>query len=364
MFELHILGTSSARSAHGRAVSGSFVMTPSGALLVDCGEGMQSRLVNHNIALKNSNLQMRSKMSKVRTILFTHGHLDHSWGLLPMLQTMGLDGRTKPLTIIAPSSQEAITWAKEHPGVTPPPESNCHPTDLAILFQQWRTLGGKDGDFGYPIDWILVPIEQKSPFSSPVQPLDDIELTIVPTNHGIPSCGWQISFVGDKGKFDRAKADELNLSNEQISALASGTDIETSSEKLSASDFRGAMPTPRSLLISGDTTGDVEAFSKLPAPPDILVHEATYLAGNKEKARKWNHSTSHDAARHAQISGTQVLALTHYSSSIIDINEIKVESQELHERSITCLDGDIFTILKNGEVSMVRRQEEWKKYQL
>ena len=364
MFELHILGTSSARPAHGRAVSGSFVKTPSGALLVDCGEGMQSRLVEHNSALKKSGLQIRSKMSKVRTILFTHCHLDHTWGLLPMLQTMDLDGRTEPLTIIAPSCQDAIAWAKEHPGKTPSSESGFHPTDLAILFEQWKALGGKDGDFGYPIDWELVPIEQKSPFSSPVQPLDGIELTIVPTKHGIPSCGWQISSVGGKGKFDRAKADELNLSIEHIRLLANGTDIEISSGKLLASDFRGEIPESRSLLISGDTTGDVEAFYELSNPPDILVHEATHLAGNEEKARKWNHSTSHDAARHAQISETQVLALTHYSSSIIDINEIEAGAKNLHERSIASIDGDIFTISKNGEVSMFRRQEEWKKYQL
>ena len=47
MLELHVLGTSSARFAHGRAVSGSVVNTPGGTLLVDCGEGMQQRLIDH-----------------------------------------------------------------------------------------------------------------------------------------------------------------------------------------------------------------------------------------------------------------------------------------------------------------------------
>ena len=59
MLELHVLGTSSARFAHNRAVSGSFVMTPGGGLLVDCGEGLQQRLLNQNSALKKSELQIR-----------------------------------------------------------------------------------------------------------------------------------------------------------------------------------------------------------------------------------------------------------------------------------------------------------------
>lgn len=362
MFELHILGTSSARFAHGRSVSGSYVMTPNGALLVDCGEGMQNRLVSHNIALKKSGLQIRSKMSKLRTILFTHAHLDHCWGLLPMLHTMGLDGRTEPLTIIAPSSKKAMEWAINYPGVAPEIDSGVDASDFAILFQQWKNLGGKDGDFGYPIDWILVPIDQESPFPSPVQPLNGISLSIIPTNHGIPSCGWLISNTASQGKFDRTKADELNLSNEQIRELANGSDIVISSEKIFASDFRGEVPESRSILISGDTTGEVVSFSQLPTPPDILVHEATHLIAHEEKAKMWNHSTSLDAARHAIASNAKVLALTHYSSRIDDINLVQEEAKQLHKRSIACIDGDIFTISKDGQVSMNRRHEEWKKY--
>lgn len=363
MFELHILGTSSARFAHGRSVSGSYVMTPGGALLVDCGEGMQNRLVSHNASLKKSDLQKRSKMAKLRTILFTHAHLDHCWGLLPMLQTMALDGRTEPLTIIAPSSKQAIEWAAENPGVAPELDSGIDSSDFAILFHQWNILGGKDGDFGYPIDWVLVPISEDSPFTSPVQPLDGILLTIIPTNHGIPSCGWLISNAVTHGKFNRAKADELNLSHDQIRELANGSDIVTSSGELIASDFRGEIPEPRSILISGDTTGEVVAFSQLSTSPDILVHEATHLIANEDKAKMWNHSTSLDAARHASISKSKVLALTHYSSRIDDINLVQEEAKQLHKCSIACKDGDIFTVSKEGVISMNRRDEGWKKYE-
>jgi ribonuclease Z len=364
MLELHVLGTSSARFAHNRAVSGSFVMTPGGGLLVDCGEGLQQRLLNQNSALKKSELQIRCRMAKVRAILFTHGHLDHCWGLLPMLHTMALEGRTEPLTIIAPTSQKAIDWSINYPSKTPHVESGVDSTDLAILFQQWQSLGAKDEAFGFDIDWVLLPIEEESPFSCPIQPLKGVELTVVPTIHGVPSCAWMVATESGIGKFDREKVDLLNLTTEQIATLADGDDVELDGTVLRADDFRGSEKPPRSLIISGDTTGAVPAFSQLPIKPDLLLHEATFLVANQEKAEMYNHSTSHDAARHAQISNTEVLALTHYSSRITDSNVVEEEAKQLHKRSIASDDGDIFTISRIGEITLYRRNDSWAKFQL
>ncbi|MFL2493602.1 MAG: MBL fold metallo-hydrolase [Candidatus Thalassarchaeum sp.] len=109
MFALHVLGTSGSRPTATRSVSGNYLMTPHGGLVIDCGEGFQERLVRQDLRLKRSKAGKRAKASKVRAILLTHCHLDHCWGLIPFLHTMNLDGRTEPLTIIAPGAPKGLT---------------------------------------------------------------------------------------------------------------------------------------------------------------------------------------------------------------------------------------------------------------
>ena len=89
--ELHVLGTSSARPAQDRSVSGSLLESLEGIVVIDCGEGFQNRLVEHRKAMKE-HAGRRIKVSRLSAILLTHGHLDHTWGVLPWLQTVGHGG--------------------------------------------------------------------------------------------------------------------------------------------------------------------------------------------------------------------------------------------------------------------------------
>ena len=120
MFDLHILGTSGSRPTGTRSVSGNYLSTSDGNLIIDCGEGFQSRLIKHELDLKNNSIGIRARVSKIKVILLTHSHLDHCWGILPLLKTMQLDGRQQPLTIIAPSTPQAIEWAEKNYGETIP----------------------------------------------------------------------------------------------------------------------------------------------------------------------------------------------------------------------------------------------------
>ena len=105
MMELHILGTASARPTSTRNVSGSVLSTEEGLVVIDAGEGFQIRYSAQRGMMKRSDQTASLRPHKIAAIALTHGHLDHTWGLLPFLQTLALDGRKHPLMIYGPTSQ-------------------------------------------------------------------------------------------------------------------------------------------------------------------------------------------------------------------------------------------------------------------
>ena len=104
-FDIHILGTSSARPTGSRQVSGSLVVCDDGVAIVDAGEGFQSRFAVQRRRMKQFG-DAQLKVGRVDVLCLTHGHLDHTWGVLPWLHTLSLDKREKPLLIIGPTSSQ------------------------------------------------------------------------------------------------------------------------------------------------------------------------------------------------------------------------------------------------------------------
>ena len=97
--ELHILGTASARPTSTRSVSGSVFSCQEGLVIIDAGEGFQMRYAKQRSRLKRENEPALLRPNRIVAVALTHGHLDHTWGLLPFLQTLSLDGRQQPLMV-------------------------------------------------------------------------------------------------------------------------------------------------------------------------------------------------------------------------------------------------------------------------
>ena len=372
--DVHVLGTASARPTNRRDVSGSAVKCHDGIAVIDCGEGFQNRFSHQRKMLKQHEKGTTLKPKNVDVLLFTHGHLDHTWGALPWMQTMSLDNRETPLLVLGPSTGpvlDALLSGSELPKDTPPSE-------LARQWRSWHSLGANDSGLTFPTRWVLGDMKENrwvelnaqtgkaAALDSMPQPIgwSSCKIEALQTHHSVPSCAWAIKQVGKRGKFDRLRAAELRLTEEQRMSLARGDDVTLENgDILDANSFRGKSGSGLSVILSGDTAEGAPGLLRT-ATPTLLVHEATFLESQSDKAAEHLHSTVAGAVRTAQQMKVNHLALTHYSSRIKDLetvsNEVDVGDAHL---DVVCLnDGDRLRVGEDGSVShLVFGQEGWSK---
>jgi ribonuclease BN (tRNA processing enzyme) len=96
-FKVYILGCGSAMPSKVHNPSSQIIEIRGKYFMVDCGEGTQGQIRRFHI-----------NFSKLYAIFISHIHGDHIFGLLGMLSTFGLQGRTAPLHVYAPAHYEEL----------------------------------------------------------------------------------------------------------------------------------------------------------------------------------------------------------------------------------------------------------------
>ena len=115
------------------------------------------------------------------------------------------------------------------------------------------------------------------------------------------------------GRFDEARARELGVTpgpdfgRLQHGETVSGADGPVTPEQVVGEARRG-----RKIVLSGDTA-PCDMTRAVAHNADVLVHEATFLSEESERAYETAHSTARQAAEIADESGVALLALTHVS---------------------------------------------------
>lgn len=377
--ELHILGTASARPTSSRNVSGSVFSCQEGLVIIDAGEGFQTRYSRQRSRMKQCGEPSLLRPNRIVAVALTHGHLDHTWGLLPFLQTLSLDGRQKPLIVYGPTSSTVLD-ALEADGFDAVLPDDTPSAELLNQYRAWFSLGGVTSHLGYEIRWLLgdVKSERWVEFTnnssnllwhdSMPQPksFKMFRMDPLPTEHSVPSCAWQLSQKERKGSFDRYKATLAGLSQDERKKLSEGVDIDRANgETLLASQFRGDSKPATSIVVSGDTA---EQSIHPVAPTTVLVHEATFLDDASNKASEHLHSTASGAARTALECGAKHLILTHFSARLKDAEEAINEAKQVlnHSASLASAnDGDRIRINEDASVTMlVSTESGWSQHNM
>ena len=96
-FKIHILGCGSALPTLRHNPSSQVVELRGKQFMIDCGEGTQTQMRRSRIGF-----------NKILAIFISHIHGDHCFGLIGMLSSLGLLGRTMPLAIYAPKDFKPV----------------------------------------------------------------------------------------------------------------------------------------------------------------------------------------------------------------------------------------------------------------
>ena len=119
-------------------------------------------------------------------------------------------------------------------------------------------------------------------------------------------------------------------------------------------DVLGPARAGRKLVLTGDTA-PVASVVDAAAGADVLVHEATFLADERERARETSHSTAGEAALAASAAGVKLLALTHVSTRYFG-HQVLEEAQEVFPATVVPRDFDVVAIPfpERGSPELVR----------
>ena len=304
------LGTSGSMPTAKRALSATLVRRGGDRLLFDCAEGTQRQLLRSDVGLVD-----------LEEIFLTHFHADHYLGLPGMLKTFALRSREVPLTIYGPRGLEE-------------------------LFSTLRRIFGR---LTYQV--ALVELEPGAQLER-----DGYSLNCFAVNHGVSAIGYRLVEDGRPGRFDVEEANRLGVPDgRERGLLQRGENVPLPDGRVvTPADVLGEARAGRTVVLAGDTA-PAASVVEAAAGAELLVHEATFLADERERARETSHSTADEAALVAREAGVKLLALTHVSTRYFG-HQVVEEATQLFPATVVPRDFDLVTIPfpERGEPELVR----------
>ena len=245
-------------------------------------------------------------------IFISHLHGDHYLGLVGLLSSMSLLGRTKKLTLFGPEELKQL------------------------LDFQFEVAAIK---LKYELEFIPITATEKQPiFEDKV-----IKIYAFPVKHRIKCWGFRFDEKRRELNIDPAKIKEHGLSIEEIKKAKDGEDVVRESQY-----FRNEELTlPPDPLASYAYSSDTRYFPKMAdyvKGVRLLYHEATFIEKQRERAEKTMHSTAKEAATVAKKADVGQLLLGHFSARFKGTEIVLEEAQEVFGNTVCVEDGDEFVL--------------------
>lgn len=301
-FEVHILGCGSALPTTRHNASSQVIKIGNKQFMVDCGEGTQLQLRRYHI-----------HFSFINHIFISHLHGDHCFGLIGLISTFGMLGRTAPLHIYADPKLEEL--------MKPQIDYFCKGMNYPLFFHN------------------IDPTRQQTIYED-----NTITVETLPLSHRIPCCGYLFREKPKKRHLIGDVANYYNIPTYMRQSIKDGADFITPEGEVIPNCRLTKEPDPsRSYAYCSDTAPCRFGCGVLDGV-DLLYHEATFAESEKERAAQTFHSTARQAAQAAKDAGVKRLLIGHYSSRY-DTADVQLdEAREIFPDTIAAEEGDVINI--------------------
>lgn len=301
-FKVHILGCGSALPTMKHFPSAQVVEVRDKMFLVDCGEGTQLQLRRSHV-----------RFTKITSVFISHLHGDHCFGLIGLISTFGLLGRTAPLHVYAPSELEEMLNQQV--------SFFCSDLGYNVVFHAVDTTKS------------LVIYEDRC-----------LTVTTIPLVHRKPCCGFLFKEKPSLPHIRRDVLDAYGIPLSQVNNIKNGADwVTEDGEVIPNSRMVRPADKPRSYAYCSDTSY-MRNLHKMVEGVDALYHESTYISADEDKAKLYNHSTSRQAAMVARDACAGKLILGHFSARYDDERVLLDEAKEIFENTIMAAENSVIDV--------------------
>jgi ribonuclease Z len=300
--KLNILGCHSATPLENAHTTSQVLEVKDQLFLIDCGEGTQIQL-----------RQQKIKFSRIKHIFISHLHGDHFYGLVGLVSTFRLLGRTADLHIYGPKGiKEVLTLQLK-------------------LANSWT-------------DYNLFFHELEKKESELIFEDDSLKIHTIPLDHRVYTNGFLFEEKPGLRRLDKEKIKNYNIPHYDFQNLKLGKDLVLEDGTVLKNETVTLDPNPIKRYAFCSDTAYNESIAPLIKEVDLLYHEATFLNAHENLAEKTKHSTAEQAAKIAQLARVNRLVLGHFSSRYRKKNNFIAEASPFFDAVELAADGKIFDI--------------------
>ncbi|MCS6819051.1 MAG: ribonuclease Z [Chitinophagales bacterium] len=301
-FEVTILGSNGAVPAYDRYPSCQVIHYDGKVYMVDCGEGAQFQMNRYNI-----------KRGRLDNIFISHLHGDHFFGLMGLLTTFNLNGRTHPLHIYGPQGLGEII-------------------DTQL---KWSRTLLKYEVFYHPL---------KADVPRLIYEDEYLEVETIILKHRLPTTGFLFKEKKQTLNIRRDKIEQYNLSIETILKIKAGENLVLEDGTIIPNEeLTYQRRAPRSYAYCADTQYNEEMLPQITGV-DLLYHEATFTHDQLQRAEETMHCTAKQAAMIAEKANVKQLLIGHFSSRYEDLNVLLEEARQNFESTFLAIEGNTYPV--------------------